>query len=253
MIEIRSLVTQLGGDDQVAAYRARRALGDAVDRSLAPAKSSERDALATALAEELTATVASKDPKVKGPVPKHSAAVRRLVCQYLSEIASETQLPAFAQALQDLEVRDAVRGVLETIPTQNGSSQLVRALATIGLEFRIGVINALGRQRWRDANAALLRLATDSDPEIRLAAVEGLANFPEAANDAAIAAATRTGSKRERVRAQKARVRLVETLRLAGEKGAALTVTQAIVADPMDGPWKTAARRAGGRLKQNRL
>ena len=47
-------------------------------------------------------------------------------------------------------------------------------------------------------------MTDDPDGDVRLAAVEGLAHFPEANLDPTIEAATNTGTPRERARAQRA-------------------------------------------------
>jgi hypothetical protein len=82
----------------------------------------------------------------------------------------------------------------------------------------------------------------DPDADVRSAALEALANYPEAGNDKLFAAATQAGAPRERSRAQAARVRLAETLYWAGETADARAIYQSIVDDPADGPWKKAAR-----------
>ncbi len=204
---------------------------------------------------ELTATVVAApgsrvtnvpDSEPLPPVPRHSAAVRRFVCQLLNPIAGDPEVPKLAPLLADLEIRDAVRCVLESIPTLVSTMALLKGLAETGPEFRIGVINALGRERWREAMVTLVRLAKDPDPEVRLAALEGLANFPEATNDTLFVAATQTGTPRERGRAQAARIRLAETLHGFGEMQAAATIYRSIASDAAEGPWKRAARLASG-------
>jgi hypothetical protein len=259
MTTISELVLQLGSNDQVQAYQARRQLSTEVDRATNPATPSEREVLASALAAELTAT--TDDPPAEqqvtnvpgsetvGPRPKHSAEIRRVLCQLLCQIVSDAQMPAVLLALQDLQVREAARGVMEYISTPPADIALAQALTQVGPDFRIGVVNALAKQRSREALAFLSRYANDPENEVRLAAIEGLARFPEAANDKLIVAATQSGSRRDKARAQHARVRLAETLRNAGEKRDAAAIYQAIASDPSDGPWKMAARRALEQMK----
>ena len=57
--------------------------------------------------------------------------------------------------------------------------------------------------------------------EVRIAAVEGLAEFPAPSHDAVIAKSTQSESPEERRRAHIARARLAETLRASGNKAAA--------------------------------
>src|SRR5262245_50111741 len=211
MTTIRDLVTQLGSNDRATATQSIRKLADAVDRATSPSASLEREALATALAAELVARSDAPDAKpeptnvpgtnVKGPVFRHSVEARRYVCRFLNQVASDSQLPALAEALEELDVRDSVRCVLECIPTPRATAALVAALKQVGPEFRVGVINALAKKRWPEAMVALQGQTNDPDGEVRLAAVEGLAHFPEAELDQSIVAATKNGTPWERARA----------------------------------------------------
>ena len=125
----------------------------------------------------------------------------------------------------------------------------MKLLTQVGPDFRIGVINSLAQAHWADDMAALRAAAGDPDPDVRLAAIEGLANFPEFFADKQIADAARTASPREIPRIQKARVRMAETFRFAGQKQAAAAVYQSILSDATDGPWKVAARHGLETLK----
>ncbi len=251
MTPISELVNQLGSGDPVNVFRARQALRAAVDRVTDPSESDRRDALATELAAELIATAETPakpkptnvpdliDPEL--PDPKHSAEVRRLLCWFLAQVASDNQVPALTTAAQDLEIREEVRWALGSLGTQVATSALVKALGQVGPDFRIGVINALAGEHWMDAMAALRAAAGDPDPDVRLAAIEGLASFPEFVVDQQLAEAARLASPDETPRIQKARVRLAETFRLAGQKQAAAAIYQSILTDAPEGSWKVAA------------
>ena len=233
----------------MTAYQARREIARAVDKATQPGEPSRREALAVALAAELTAKSDSGGTDETQQQAKHSATVRNVLCQFLGQIATDDQVPALVVALGDLETREMARCALERIPAVGASKALSEALEQVGPEFRIGVVNALARQRWLHANTALRRAAQDPDTEVRMAAIRGLANFPEASNGKLIVAATKTGSRSDRARAQKARVRLAQTLRRAGLKEPAITIFRSILADEMEGPWKTAARLTLEQLK----
>jgi hypothetical protein len=230
---VSELVAQLGSDDQVKAYQARQKLADTVARASKPAEQNE---LAAALATELTAKDKDK--------PKHSPTARKETLKLLSLAAGDEQVPALVECLKDLELRMQARWALERIPTAAATAALVKALEQVGPEFLTGVVIALGRRTGADVVAALHKAAQDADDEVRLAAIESLANLAERSNDDVIAAATKTGSPRARARAQKARVRLAETLRNAGQKDAAVAIYKAIAANDADEPQKKAARLA---------
>ena len=248
MISIPELVAQLGDNDQVKAYRARQALLEAVGK--AGGNPQERTAIANALAEELTAK--TQNPGQPGKPgeekPTHSAQVRNQVAQFLGQVAEDAQVPAVVAALQELETREMARWALDRIPTPAATTALIAALDQVGPEFCIGVINALAKRRTPEVVAALHKQAADADAGVRLAAVEALANSPEPSNDQPIVAATKAGSPRQRARAQKARVRLADTLRVAGKKEAAIAIYKAIIANDAAEPQKKAARLALERL-----
>jgi len=255
MATTAELVAQLDDSDPIRVSQARRALLTAAERVSDPAKPGERNTLADELASELAATVAAPpgarvtnvpDSEPLPPIPKHSAAARRLVCQVLNRVAGDPQVPTLAALLADLEIRDSVRCVLEGIPTQVSTTALIKGLHGAGPEFHVGVLNALGRQRWSDAMAALKLAAEDPDPEVCLAALDGLASFPEPTNDIWIVAGTRTGTPRERGRAEAARVRLAETLYWFGETQSAAAIYQSIATESPAGPWKRAAHPPSG-------
>jgi len=255
MASIGEQVAQLDDRDPIQVSQARRLLHTAAQRVSDRAKQTERDALADELVSELAATVAAPagsrvtnvpDSAPLPAVPKHSASARRFVCELLTRIAGDFQIPALGPLLADLEIRDSVRCVLESIPTQVSALALIKGLREAGPEFHVGVLNALGRQRWSDAMAALKLAAEDPDSEVRSAALDGLANFPEVTNDKWIVAATQTGTPRERSRAQAARVRLADTLYWFGETKSAAAIYQSIAADSPAGPWKRAAHPPAG-------
>jgi hypothetical protein len=254
MATIAELVAQLDDSDPIRVSQARRLLLTAAERVSDPAELSERNALAGELTSELAATAAAPGARVTNvpdgeplpPVPKYSAFARRFVCQLLNRVAGDPQVLDLAPLLADLEIRDSVRCVLESIPTQVSTTALIQGLRGAGPEFHVGVLNALGRQRWSDALAALKLAAENPDSEVRMAALDGLANFPEVTNDKWIVAATRTGTPRERSRAEAARVRLAETLYWFGETESAAAIYQSIAADSPAGPWKRAAHPPAG-------
>ena len=249
MISIPETVAQLGDNDQAKAYQARKQLLEEVGK--AGIDQAQRSALADALANELKNLTAKVKTETQGnrpadPRPEHRAF--SVVCQILSQVADDAQVPALVTALQELLTREPARWALDRIPTAGATAALIAALDQIGPDFRVGVINALGKRRGPDVVAAPHKQAAEPNPEVRLAAVEALANLPEASNDDAITAAVQTGSPRGKARANKARIRPAETLRHAGNKPAAIAIYRSVAASDADEPQKKAARLALERL-----
>jgi len=245
MPEIKELVKQLG-KDQETAYKANYALLQMVTRASAPdvVSQARRGEVAGQLAAELNAKTKPKKNKKGKEVPPelvHSAVVRSAICRLLAYVGGAGEVPALVEALGDLEVREMARLALDGNRSEEATAALVQAVEAIGPEFRVGAINALGRRKGPNVVAALRKAAEDDDPEAALAAVEALANFADPSVDAVIAKAAGAKCAKARARANKARVRLAETLRKAGNKAAARAIYKAIAASDADQVQKRAA------------
>lgn len=105
-------------------------------------------------------------------------------------------------------------------------------------------MNSLAKRKGAQTAAALRRAAQDPQPEVRMAALEALADLPYAGHDAIIAQGTRSASPAERRRAHIARARLAETFRAGGNRQAAARIYEAILAGDAPAPQKKAARLA---------
>lgn len=239
---ISRLVAELG-KDQETEYKANLELQRIVARANAPGAEDERAAVAAALVAELNAmTEPTKDDRGRD-VPariKHSPRVRNRVCRLLSYVAGPNEVPAYVGVLPDLQLREMARCALDRVPGREATDALIGALEDVGPRFRIGVINSLARRGGDAALAAVKSAAADEDPEVRINAIEALSAFPDASSDLLIIEATRTGPARHRVRAQRARVRLAETLHRAGYNGEAKRIFTAI----HDGDAGAAQKRA---------
>jgi hypothetical protein len=242
MSSIEKMVRQLGEKEQVIAFYSYQELLHVVNRASRTGNESTREAVAAELARELSASVpggVDQRGNTLPPKPKHSAAVRNKVARLLSYVAGENEVTALEKALGDLEVREMARFALETNTSDAATRALIAALDLVGPVFRVGVVNSLGKRKGPEVVAALRTAA--ADPELRIAAVEALSNFPDPSSDTIIAEASESGSSEDRSRAQVARVRLAYTLRQAGNEAAAARVYEAIKASEAAAPQKKAA------------
>jgi HEAT repeat protein len=143
----------------------------------------------------------------------------------LAYIGTEKEVPALAEMLKSLDVREMARFALDANPSDAATAALIEGLADVGPTFRTGVVNALGKRRGENAQAALRDIASgDPDPDMQIAAVEALANYPDRGNDDLIYKMTQNSDPATRSRARKARVRLAATLLKAGNKTAARAI-----------------------------
>ncbi len=239
MPDIDALVAGLGSDDQAADYRAHKALLEIVSSANAPGQESQRREVADKLAAELNATVKDGD-KVNA---KHGDEARRQIAQLLSYVGGGAQVPALAEGLKDLDLREMCCLALDANPSAEATAALIDALAgDVGPEFLIGVIAALGRREGSGVVAALGQAVESDDPRIAGSAAEALANFPVAESDALIEKLARSGAPRARACANRARIRLAETLRVAGQKDNARRIYQAVQSGSADEAQKKAAQ-----------
>jgi HEAT repeat protein len=221
MADIKELVKKLDADQETA-YQAEKALRELVARASAPGREAARDEAAQALAAELNAKQGEKRDQ-----PVHSARARSKVASLLGFVMTGDALMALMSSLRDLDVRESARCALDFYGTQAATKALILALDEVGPEFRVGVVGALGRRRTPEALRALQDAARDdSDEQVRLAAVDELANFAEPANDEIISQGGR--GRRSRGRILSARLHLAATLRQAGQSAEANRIYRSI-------------------------
>ncbi|MGH7134387.1 MAG: HEAT repeat domain-containing protein [Pirellulales bacterium] len=224
MASVEELVGQLNSNDQPAVYRAKRALAEMAAAAGTPGKASERAQFAAALAK------AENAKNEKGDAAKYSARARGELARTLSEVADDMEVPALKEALTDFDAREMARFALDRMSCQAATDALAdAALNAVGVEFRIGAINALGRRDGSQVVDVLKACAGDNDAEIRLAAAEALANHPDASADPLIVEVGKQAGQRAGLRVTKARVRLASRLVAAGQKDAAKKIFQSIV------------------------
>jgi len=244
MESIEQICQQLT-DDQTKAFQAGKKLADLAAAAGAPGKEAERAALAAELAKQLNAVNETKDNR--GRVQKslrYSPAVRGEIARALASVGGEAEVAPLTEALKDFEVREMARWALDRMACAAATAALIEAAQqAVGVEFRVGAINALGRRSGPEVVAALKQCAADGDVEIRLAAGEALANFPDASSEPVIAQILldRPGNSRAIKRIAIARLQLADTLARAGQKDAAATVYRAVESATVDEAQKKAA------------
>ncbi|UCD27831.1 MAG: HEAT repeat domain-containing protein [Planctomycetota bacterium] len=249
---IKELVKQLGSEKQEIAFVAYQAILEKIlpTTSYQSRRKREHVPMAAQLATEFNAKTEVKPADKKGkkgkqepPKPLHSTAVRNKVLRLLSYTATDGVLETIRNAFKDLETRQMALYVLCRLTSDRATDLLIEALDQVGPTFRVGVVNALGKRQGEKVLAALKKTATeDPEAQVRIAAVEALANFPEPANDTIIAQAANSDCKHMKAAAHKARVRLAETLRNTDKKSHAVKVYNAILSSNASQIQKKAAK-----------
>lgn len=116
---------------------------------------------------------------------ENAAEFKSFVCNQLSAIGAEEQVPAIASLLADDKVSHAARSALERIHGQTPASALRESLGKLAGGLKVGVINSLGDIRDRKATALLIPLLEDKDVDIAMSAAAALGKIADA--DAAAA------------------------------------------------------------------
>ena len=231
---VKEWVAQLASEKPAEAFKGYKQAEDAATRATAPGKESARAELAAALAAELNAkTAPRKDEKGKtiGPEPMYKPVVHGKICRLLACVAGAKEVPALVEALGNLSVREPARCALAANASAEATEALIKALEEVGAEFRVGVVNALGKRPGEKVVSVLRKAAAgDEAPEVRIAAVEALANIPEPANAEVVLKATQCKCPVGATRAWKAAVRLAENLRKVGMKSEAAELYRKIEA-----------------------
>lgn len=253
MANIATLAKNVDNADQIEAYRARLALSRLEIAAGAAGKAEDRQQLAAELAKiigdfkEVTDPKKPKDPPKKVPVA--SIKVRNSLIRNLAGVATAAEVPTLVAALDDFDVREMARWALDRVTSQAAADALAAAATkSVGTEFRVGVVNSLGRKPTAsNVVAALKDCCADAEPEVRLAAAEALANHVDPAHDEflvlAAGKATSVGSRAAR-RVARARLRLAAGLASAGQKDAARKIYGELASGAADSPQTKAAATA---------
>lgn len=238
------MLKSLGSDKQVVAYKVYQTLEATAIAYTAKDKGPARQEMAGFLAAELNAQdPGGKDNKGKDlpPTPRYSAGVRRQIAGLLAYIGGAAEVPALAEAMKDLDVREAARMALDRNPSDEATEALIAALNEIGPAFRVGVVGSLGIRAGEKVVKTLQSLVNDPDGEVRIAAAQAMGKTADASSDAVLITLSKQECRCTRNAAYKARLQLAENLARKGDKGAARKICQSVLHSEADEPQKKAA------------
>jgi HEAT repeat protein len=232
---LESALENLATGQEQEMYKGKLALQRLVASVTGPGKEAERSKLAAQLSEAV----------IRGG--KFGLAARAELTRRLGEIGGDPEANTLRSLIVDLELRESARLALDRIPTPGATAALVDASRdAIGARFRAGIFNALGQRTGPGVLEALVEGTKDVNEEVRLAAVEALADHADPAGDAPIVAVIEGKenpvSPRGQARAVKARLRLARNLAQANQKAEAKKVYQSVLDGKPAGPQGKAAQ-----------
>jgi hypothetical protein len=244
-VDVNALIKELSKPDGPENYRARVRLRNETARVGGKGQEAERTELAAALAK----AVSDSQPKERRRIydrPFPNTMMRSELLRSLCEIAGPAEVSVLVKAIDDFEVRDFVRRVIECIPGDEATSALSQmAVKGEGTEFRLGAINALGLRKVPASFEALRSCAADPDPRIRLAAAEALSHSGDPAVDAVIAQSfDPQRGWAPHGNTARTRLRLAGSVAKAGNKPGADQIYQGVNAMPTE-PYQANAAKIG--------
>ncbi|MBI4604968.1 MAG: HEAT repeat domain-containing protein [Planctomycetes bacterium] len=210
--KVAGLAAGLASSDAGAVDRAFVELERTCFQAGRPGAEAERKAVAQALAAQL-----------EGGVP---VAARVLVLRLLETCGRGEVVPAISKLLRpenDAGLREGARRALEANPHPNAKRELRAALRTADGALRIGIARSLGVRRDFLAAADLIEVAEEkgNEPAVRLAALEALAEIGDVSAVSVVEAALQELKGPELAAAQRAYLRLADSLARQNERGAA--------------------------------
>jgi len=211
---------KLGDDEPAVACKAYRQIEQEAVKAGAKGRQA-MDEVADALAAELTAMTPERkndEGKTIPPEPVHSAKARNAICRLLAYVGGSKQVPALAGQIKDLDTREMARWSLDRNTSDEATDALIAALGEIGPVFRTGVVNALGARQSGKATEALRKTALeDAITEVRINAIEALANIPDGENAVVVMRAAMSAEPAHTTRTYKAAIRLADRFARAGK------------------------------------
>ena len=105
---------------------------------------------------------------------------KQFVCRQLGLIGTTASAEILGQMLVKNETSDMARYALERIPSSTIDDVLLDGLGKTTGKARIGIINSIGARRTNSAVGALSKLASDSDKDTVIAAINSLGNIASA-------------------------------------------------------------------------
>jgi HEAT repeat protein len=207
---IAALVPALAGTDAGRVEQAERDLERIALSAGRPGAEAERKAVAQAIIANL------------GPgVPSGARVWLISALQTIGKGEAIAPLQAILASDADPLLRESARRALEANPHVNAKRALREALPGSRGDLRIGIIRSLGVRRDILATGLLMDAAGEDDPEVKLAAIEALASIGEISAVQVIESSLTRLEGAPRARAERAYLRLGDSLVRNKERGPA--------------------------------
>lgn len=207
---IGSLLPAVGHENQAMGKAAEMALSEAVVPTGGFGREHDRVEACRILAAELG----------NAALPRKT---RAYICRLLGLVGREESVPALAAALSVRDIRDMARSALGGNPTTAALNALHAALDKADAEFRVGVIDAVGRHKKRRSVKVLAGQLKHDSESVRIAAMEAIAGIADPFAMDLLRPMRTGGSPKQQQAARAAWLKLADTL-LDGKRPSAAGV-----------------------------
>jgi HEAT repeat protein len=208
--EIAALLSGLASPEPAEVARATAALETLCFEAGRPGAESERKALSLAIADHLG--------------PEVQVEARVLLLRSLETLGKGEVTAVLGRLLSPEHapvIREGARRALEADPHVKSKRELRKALAFAEGDFLVAIIGSLAARRDFLATAALIAEAEEGDQQVRLAAMDALAEIGDISAMTVFEAALEKMQGADLARVERAYLRLAEALVLNGERGPA--------------------------------
>lgn len=149
-------------------------------------------------------------------------------CQQIAVLGGSEAVPALAALLGDPQLSAYARSALEAIPAPSAGEALLRAVAQLEGDLRIGVLNSVGVRRDAGAVPTLARFVGESDGPSAVAALSALGRIATPDATAVVVGALTRGPEALRGAAADACLASADTLLGDRQTGAALRLYERV-------------------------
>jgi HEAT repeat protein len=167
-------------------------------------------------------------------------------CRQLAVIGTKDAVPALAALLPDEKLNHMARYALETIPDAAADQALREALAKLQGRPLVGVIGSLGVRKDTQAVPALVKLLSDSDPDVAQGAARALGKIANPAAVDALKQAVGTVSAANRLAFCEGLLRCAEALNDRDERRQAIAIYDQLRG--LDGPQQVRVAAVRGAI-----
>lgn len=196
--------------------------------------------------------MASKDAGVRGQVEEKLIATlaaattndaKQFLCRQLRTIGTARAVPQLESMLTDPEISHMARYALGRIDAPEAGIALHRALGKTSGKVKAGIINTLAQIGYAKGLADFMKLVSDSDEDVAIAAIRATGHFPCNSVVGLLQRTRPSATKNIQVEINSALLRCAETFAAAGDSSRAAAIYEEFYSGKYPGHLRVAGLR----------